>query len=447
MLLEAGDMDFTVAIVGRPNVGKSTLFNRLIGKRVSIVADKPGITRDRIYGQSEWNGKKFCLVDTGGLEPKSKDIIISQMKAQVNYAIEYSDVILFLVDGKEGLTPSDEEIALILRKSGKKVILVVNKIDNFENIHNSYEFYKLGFQDPVLISASHGRAVGDLLDRITELMNNNGLQQEDQDIIKIAVVGRPNVGKSSIVNSILGKNRVIVSDIPGTTRDAVDTYFEAKGKKMQIIDTAGLRKKSRVKEDIEYYSNVRAFSAIRRSDIVLLVLDATSSVTEQDKKIAGLSHEAGKSMIILVNKWDLVQKDSSTANKFIEKIRADLSFVHYAPILFISAKTGQRINQIIEKVENISKHYSLRIKTSILNELIEEATIITEPPVIRGKKLKIYYAVQFGIKPPTFAFYINDSKLFHFSYVRYLENQIRLAFGFEGTPIVIKPREKKEGTR
>lgn len=441
-------MDFTVAIVGRPNVGKSTLFNRIVGQRISIVADKPGVTRDRIYGQAEWNGKKFCVVDTGGLEPKSEDIILKQMKRQINYAIDYSDLILFLVDGKEGLTSADEEIALMLRKSGKKVVLVVNKIDNFENIHNTYEFYQLGFKDPVLISASHGRGVGDLLDRITEFISDDELQQrDDDDIIKIAVVGRPNVGKSSIVNAILGENRVIVSDIPGTTRDAVDTYFEVDGKKMVIIDTAGLRKKSRVKEDIEYYSNVRALSAIRRSDVVLLVLDATSSVTEQDKKIAGLAHEAGKSMIILVNKWDLVKKDSSTANRYINEIRTDLSFIHYAPIMFVSAETGQRINQIIKKVEHIAKYYSLRVKTSILNEVIEDAMMITEPPIIKGKRLKIYYAVQIGIKPPTFAFYINDSKLFHFSYARYLENQLRQAFSFEGTPVVIKTREKKEGTR
>lgn len=440
-------MDFTVAIVGRPNVGKSTLFNRIIGKRVSIVADKPGITRDRIYGEAEWNGKKFRLIDTGGLEPKSKDIILSQMKSQVNFAIENSDIILFLVDGKTGLTPSDEDVALILRKSNKKVILVVNKVDNFDNIHNIYEFYELGFGNPIPISASHGRAVGDLLDKITDFMGDKTLQAKDEDMTKIAVVGRPNVGKSSIINSILGQNRVIVSNIPGTTRDAVDTYFEAEGKKMVLIDTAGIRRKNRVKEDIEYYSNVRAFSAIRRADVVLLVLDATLSIAEQDKKIAGLAHEAGKSIIIILNKWDLVEKDSSSADRYMERIRAELSFLHYAPILFVSAKTGKRLNQIIEKVNYVAEQHSLKIKTSVLNDLIEEATAVVEPPILKGRRLKIYYAVQFGIKPPTFAFYVNDPKLFHFSYVRYLENQLRYIFGFEGTPIIIKPRSKKGGVR
>lgn len=437
-------MDFTVAIVGRPNVGKSTLFNRIIGKRISIVADEPGITRDRIYGEAEWNGKKFRLIDTGGLEPKSKDVILNQIKNQVNFAIENSDIILFVVDANTGLTPSDEDVALILRRSNKKVILVVNKIDNFENIHNSYEFYQLGFQDPVPISASHGKAVGDLLDKITDSMGDKTLQEKNEDITKIAVVGRPNVGKSSIVNSILGQNRVIVSNIPGTTRDAVDTYFEAKGKKMVLIDTAGIRRKSRVKEDIEYYSNIRAFSAIRRADVVLLVLDATLGIAEQDKKIAGLAHEAGKATIIILNKWDLVKKDSSLADRYIEMIRTELAFLHYAPILFVSAKTGKRLHQIIEKVDYVAAQHSLKVKTSILNDLVEEATAVVEPPSIKGRRLKIYYAVQFGIKPPTFAFYINDPKLFHFSYARYLENQLRDVFGFEGTPIVIKPRGKKE---
>lgn len=440
-------MNFTVAIVGRPNVGKSTLFNRIIGRRISIVADKPGITRDRIYGESEWNGKKFTIIDTGGLEPKSNDIIFAQMKNQVDFAIQNADLILFMVDGKQGLTPTDEEIATILRRCGKKVLLVVNKIDNFENIHDYYEFYKLGYDDITYISASHGRATGDLLDKITDYIPTDSVYSQEEDIIKIAVVGRPNVGKSSIVNAILGENRVIVSDIPGTTRDAVDTYFEADNKKMVFIDTAGLRRKSRVKEDIEYYSNIRAISAMERADIVLMVLDASLGIAEQDKKIAGIAHDAGKAAVFVVNKWDMIDKDRNTADKYIKTIRDEFKFMDYAPILFVSAKTGQRIPRILDMIETIIENYSFRVKTSILNELIRDSIAIVEPPSIKGRKLKIYYAVQVASKPPTFIFYVNNPELFHFSYVRFIENQLRGNFNFEGTPIIIKSRERKERKR
>ncbi|HHW02963.1 MAG TPA: ribosome biogenesis GTPase Der [Thermoanaerobacterales bacterium] len=437
-------MSFTVAIVGRPNVGKSTLFNRLIGKRISIVDDKPGVTRDRIYGQIEWNGKKFTVIDTGGLEPASTDVILSQMKRQVDFAIDTADVILFLVDGKEGLTPADEDVANILRKSRKPVLLVVNKVDNFKNVPENYEFYSLGFDDPIFISASHGLAIGDLLDRLTDYIKDVPEALEDENITKVAVVGKPNVGKSSLVNAILGEERVIVSDIPGTTRDAIDTFFEVDGKKMVFIDTAGMRRKSKVKEDVEFYSNVRALGAIERSDVVLMVLDATQDISEQDKRIAGIAHEAGKAIIIVVNKWDLVEKDEHTMNKFRENIKNEFAFIQYAPTIFISAKTGQRVHRIIELINFVMDQYTFRVKTSMLNDLVREATAIVEPPSIKGKKLKIYYAVQTGIKPPTFVFFINDIKLFHFSYARYLENKLRETFGLEGTPVVIKGKEKGE---
>ncbi|MDN5300545.1 MAG: GTPase [Thermoanaerobacteraceae bacterium] len=440
-------MSFTVAIVGRPNVGKSTLFNRIIGKRVSIVDDKPGVTRDRIYGQIEWNGKKLTVVDTGGVEPASRDIILNQMKRQVDFAIDTADVIVFLVDGKEGLTSADEDVASILRKSGKPVLLVVNKVDNFRNVPENYEFYRLGFDDIIFISASHGLAVGDLLDRLTDYIKDMPEEPEDEDIIKVAVVGKPNVGKSSLVNAILGEERVIVSDIPGTTRDAIDTFFEVDGKKMVFIDTAGMRRKSKVKEDVEFYSNVRALGAIDRSDVVLMVLDATQDISEQDKRIAGIAHEAGKAIIVVVNKWDLIEKDEHTMNQFREKIKTEFAFMQYAPTLFISAKTGQRVHRIIELINFVMDQYTFRVKTPLLNDLVREATAIVEPPSIKGKKLKIYYAVQTGIKPPTFVFFINDLKLFHFSYARFLENKLRETFGLEGTPVVIKGKEKGEKNR
>ncbi|WP_422444271.1 ribosome biogenesis GTPase Der [Thermoanaerobacterium sp. DL9XJH110] len=440
-------MSFTVAIVGRPNVGKSTLFNRIIGKRISIVDDKPGVTRDRIYGRTEWNGKKFTVVDTGGIEPSAKDVILSQMKRQADFAIETADVILFLVDAKDGLTPADEDVAGLLRRSGKPVILVVNKVDNFEMRHELYEFYELGFGEPIFISAIHGLAIGDLLDKVTGFIKDEGDFEYDEDTIKVAVVGKPNVGKSSLVNAILGEERVIVSEIPGTTRDAIDTFFEVEGKKMVLIDTAGMRRKSKVKEDIEFYSNVRAIAAIERSDVVLMVLDATQEISEQDKRIAGMAHESGKGIIIVVNKWDLIEKDDKTVNRYREKIRNEFAFMQYAPIVFISAKTGQRVRRILELINFVMDQYTFRVKTSMLNELVEEATALVEPPSFKGRKLKIYYAVQTGIKPPTFVFFINDLELFHFSYARFLENKLRETFGLEGTPVVIKAKEKKEVAR
>ncbi|NLZ54781.1 MAG: ribosome biogenesis GTPase Der [Thermoanaerobacteraceae bacterium] len=435
-------MSFIVAIVGRPNVGKSTLFNRIIGKRISIVHDKPGITRDRIYGETDWNGKHFTLIDTGGIEPSSSDIILSQMKRQADFAIDTADLILFMVDAKEGMTHADLDVAQLLRRSGKPVLLVVNKVDNY-NTFDNYEFYRLGFGDPMLISAVHGLAIGDLLDKITDYIEKRGDTSEDKDITKVAIIGRPNVGKSSLINAILGEERVIVSDIPGTTRDAIDTYFETGEDKMLFIDTAGLRKKSKINEDVEFYSSVRAIGAINRADVVLMVLDASQNITEQDKRIAGIAHEAGKAIILIVNKWDLVDKDSYTMEKFNEKIKDQFAFMQYAPIVYVSAKTGQRINRIFKLINSVMESYTFRVKTSVLNSLVREATAISEPPSIKGRKLKIFYAVQTGVKPPTFVFFVNDKNLFHFSYERYLENTLRQAFGFEGTPILIKPRQKK----
>lgn len=436
-------MSFIVAIVGRPNVGKSTLFNRIMGRRISIVHDKPGVTRDRIYGETDWNGKHFTLIDTGGIEPSSSDIILRQMKRQADFAIDTANLILFMVDAKEGMTHADLDVAQMLRKSGKPVILVVNKVDNYSETYHNYEFYQLGFGDPIYISAVHGLAIGDLLDKITDYIENQGDNPEDEDITKVAIIGRPNVGKSSLINALLGEERVIVSDIPGTTRDAIDTYFEIGGKKMLFIDTAGLRRKSKINEDVEYYSSVRAIGAINRADVVLMVLDATEKITEQDKRIAGIAHEAGKATIIAVNKWDLVEKDTYTVQEFNNRIRTELAFMQYAPIVYVSAKTGQRINRIFTLIDTVMENYTLRVKTSTLNNLINEATAISEPPTIKGKKLKIFYAVQTSVKPPTFVFFVNDTKLFHFSYERYLENTLRQVFGFEGTPIIIKPRQKK----
>lgn len=436
-------MSFIVAIVGRPNVGKSTLFNRILGRRISIVHDKPGITRDRIYGETDWNGKHFTLIDTGGIEPLSSDVILSQMKRQADFAIDTADLILFMVDAKDGMTHADLDVAQLLRRSGKPVLLVVNKVDNYNNTFHNYEFYQLGFGDPLFISAVHGLAIGDLLDKVTDYIEKSSNTLEDEDITKVAIIGRPNVGKSSLINAILGEERVIVSDVPGTTRDAIDTYFENGENKMLFIDTAGLKKKSKISEDVEFYSGVRAIGAINRADVVLMVLDASQNITEQDKRIAGIAHEAGKAIIIIVNKWDLVDKDSYTMENFNKKIKDEFAFMQYAPIVYVSAKTGQRINRIFKLINSVMENYTFRVKTSVLNSLVREATAISEPPSIKGRKLKIFYAVQTGVKPPTFVFFVNDTKLFHFSYVRYLENTLRQTFGFEGTPILIKPRQKK----
>jgi len=441
--LGAEKMSFIVAIVGRPNVGKSTLFNRILGRRISIVHDKPGITRDRIYGETDWNGKHFTLIDTGGIEPLSSDVILSQMKRQADFAIDTADLILFMVDAKDGMTHADLDVAQLLRRSGKPVLLVVNKVDNYNNTFHNYEFYQLGFGDPLFISAVHGLAIGDLLDKVTDYIEKSSDTLEDEDITKVAIIGRPNVGKSSLINAILGEERVIVSDVPGTTRDAIDTYFENGENKMLFIDTAGLKKKSKISEDVEFYSGVRAIGAINRADVVLMVLDASQNITEQDKRIAGIAHEAGKAIIIIVNKWDLVDKDSYTMENFNKKIKDEFAFMQYAPIVYVSAKTGQRINRIFKLINSVMENYTFRVKTSVLNSLVREATAISEPPSIKGRKLKIFYAVQTGVKPPTFVFFVNDTKLFHFSYVRYLENTLRQTFGFEGTPILIKPRQKK----
>lgn len=437
-----------VAIVGRPNVGKSTLFNRIVGagNMVAIVEDKPGVTRDRLYRDAEWLGRGFTLVDTGGIEFKNiSDQITKGIHLQANLAIEEAEVILFVVDAREGLTSVDEDVAKILRRSKKPVILVANKIEDFQKSNDVYEFLSLGLGDAMQISASHGKNVGDLLDEIVkQLPAENKNEDEDEDLIKIAVIGRPNVGKSSIVNAMLGEERVIVSNVPGTTRDAIDTHFEQGENRYLLIDTAGMRKKGKIDEPTERYSVIRSLRAVDRSDVVLLVLDASEGVTEQDKKIAGYAHEAGKGILIVVNKWDLIEKDDKTMLRFIEDIREELGFMQYAPTLFTSALTGQRITKILELVRFVADQNAMRISTSTLNELIQDSVRINPPPSDKGKRLKILYTTQASVKPPTFIIFVNDAELMHFSYQRYLENQLRSSFGFEGTPIRIMIRERNE---
>jgi len=433
-----------VAIVGRPNVGKSTLFNRIVGSRISIVEDKPGVTRDRIYANAEWLNHKFTLIDTGGIEPDSDDVIISQMKRQAEIAIESANVIIFMVDGKEGITSADEEIANMLRRTNKPVILVVNKVDTAKLPDNFYDFYSLALGEPIPISSVNGLNLGDLLDLVVEKFPSISDTDYDEDVIKVAVIGKPKDGKSSIVNSILGEERVIVSDIAGTTRDAIDTPFEYENNKYVFIDTAGIRRKSRIYENIEKYSVIRALSAIERSDVCLIVIDATEGVTEQDKKIAGYAHEAGKGSIIVVNKWDLINKDNNTFNTYTKEIRNELSFMTYAPILFVSAKTKQRITKILEYVNHVSNQHAMRISTGALNDILNEAILLNQPPSDKGKRLKIYYSTQVSVKPPKFVLFVNDKELAHFSYIRYIENQIRQNFLFEGTPIIIECKEKKD---
>lgn len=432
-----------VAIVGRPNVGKSTLFNQLVGERISIVDDQPGVTRDRIYADTEWLNRKITLVDTGGIDVDSQDQLVLQMRQQANVAIDTSDVVIFLVDGKEGMTPADEEVANLLRKSNKPIVLAVNKIDAPHEEDMLYEFYNLGIGDPISISASHKRGLGDLLDAVIKHLPEQKVQDEDEDVIKIAVLGKPNVGKSSIVNKLLGEERVIVSDIPGTTRDAIDTPFVVNGQKYIIIDTAGIRRKSRISEELERYSVIRALAAIRRCDVALLVIDATEEVTEQDKRIAGLIHEEGKGCIIIMNKWDLIEKDTNTMNEFRKRLANDLAFMQYAPSLFTSARTGQRLNNIIEMVNQVYAQCTFRISTGVLNECIADAVAFTEPPTDKGRRLKIYYGTQVAVKPPTFVLFVNDPDLMHYSYLRYLENQFRKSFGLEGTPIRFILRQRK----
>jgi len=434
-----------VAIVGRPNVGKSMLFNKLIGKRLAIVEDTPGVTRDRIYGECEWVGRKFMLVDTGGIEPRTDDQILTFMREQAQIAIDHADVIIFLTDIKTGLTASDQEVATMLLKSGKPIVLAVNKMDSTGTLDpDYYEFYNLGMGDPVAVSAVHGHGTGDLLDRCIEYFPPETDDEEEDDTIKVAVIGKPNVGKSSLVNRILGQERVIVSNVAGTTRDAIDSYFENETGKYVFIDTAGMRKKSRVDESIERYSVLRATMAIDRADVCLIMIDATEGVTEQDTKVAGLAHEAGKACIIVVNKWDLVEKDGKTMDHMREDIRRDLAYMTYAPVLFISAATGQRVPRLFELINYVNQQACTRITTGMLNNVLEDAQTRVQPPTDKGRRLKIYYMTQVGVKPPHFVVFCNDARLFHFSYRRYLENCIRNVFGLEGTPIVLTVRERGE---
>ncbi len=432
-----------VAVVGRPNVGKSTLFNKIVGQRISIVEDTPGVTRDRIYAEAEWNGIRFGLIDTGGIEPYSKDIILSQMREQAEMAMDTSDVILFMVDGKEGLTAADREVGEMLMKTGKKVVLTVNKVDKAEVSPDFYDFYELGLGEPIPISAANMLNLGDLLDEIVASFPA-GAGLEEDDSIKIAMIGKPNVGKSSLINKLLGENRVIVSPIAGTTRDSIDTPFEHEGEKYTLIDTAGIRRKSKVSENIERFSVLRAVAAIERCDVCMLMIDATEGVTEQDKKIAGIAHEAGKGIVILVNKWDLAEKETNTMRDFRGEMYRELGFMSYAPSLFISALTGQRVSQVIGMARYVAENRAMRVPTGQLNNLIVDATMMKQPPADKGRRLKIYYVTQVGVKPPLFSFKVNSRPLMHFSYARYLENQIRDAFGFEGTSIKFVFREKDE---
>lgn len=433
-----------LAIVGRPNVGKSTLFNYIGSQKISIVEDMPGVTRDRIYMDAEWLGRKFTMIDTGGIEMETKDKILTAMRFQAKLAIEEADAILFLVDGKTGLTSSDEEVATILRNTRKPVILAVNKVDNMKNENDIYEFYNLGVGDPIAISAANALNMGDLLDRIIEALPQETGDEADTDQIKVAVIGRPNVGKSSLVNAMLGQDRVIVSDVPGTTRDAIDTHFSKEGTDYILIDTAGMRRKGKIDLPVERYSVIRSLRAVDRSDVVLMVIDASEGVTEQDKKIAGYAHEAGKACVIIVNKWDLVEKDGKTSLRFTEDIRNELGFMQYAPVLFLSALTKQRVHRVTELVKYVSEQHNMRISTSVLNQVIEDAVAINPPPSQFGKRLKIYYTTQPNIKPPTFIFFVNDPEIMHFSYLRFLENRLRESFGFEGTPLKLVVRGRKE---
>lgn len=433
-----------VAIVGRPNVGKSTFFNYVVGQRISIVEDEPGVTRDRIYGEANWCGKNFTLIDTGGIEPKSNNIIITSMLEQVNIAISMADVIIFMTDIKNGMLESDKDIALILKKSRKTVVLVCNKSDNFgKTADDINEFYALGLGKPLAISSVNAMGIGDVLEEVCNKLPEVE-DEKEEEITKIAVIGKPNVGKSSLINKILGENRVIVSDIAGTTRDAIDTYYENEYGKYTFIDTAGIRRHSKIKENIEKYSIMRTLLAIERADVCLMMIDALEGVTEQDAKIAGEAHEAGKGIIIVVNKWDEIEKDNNTFNKFKKDIYNKLAYLTYAPIIFISAKTGQRVDKLFEMINKVQKMNSLRVPTGTLNQVIDEAIAITQPPTDKGRRLKILYVTQASTKPPTFIVFVNNKELFHFSYERYLINHIRKEFGLEGTPIRMFARQKKD---
>ena len=430
-----------IAIVGRPNVGKSMLFNKIIGRRLSIVEDTPGVTRDRIYGESDWRGRKFTLIDTGGIEPRTDNQILAFMRSQAQIAIDNATVIVFLCDIKTGMTASDQEVASMLQRCGKPVVLAVNKVDQGQS-PDIYEFYNLGLGDPIAVSAIHGHGTGDLLDACVQYFPPEDEEEEEDDAIKVAVIGKPNAGKSSLVNKILGEERVIVSNVAGTTRDAIDSRFTNSKGSFVFIDTAGMRKKSKVEEDIEKYSVLRATMAIDRADVCLIMIDATEGVTEQDTKVAGMAHEAGKASIIVVNKWDLVDKDDKTMARMTEDIRRDLAYMIYAPILFISAKTGQRVDKLFDMIDYVSNQATFRVTTGMLNTVLADAQTRVQPPTDKGRRLKIYYMTQVGVKPPHFVVFCNDRRLFHFSYQRYLENCIRSTFGLEGTPIILSIREK-----
>ena len=434
-----------VAIIGRPNVGKSTFFNYIVGKRISIVEDTPGVTRDRVYAEANWRGRSFTLIDTGGIEPESDDIILSQMRMQADIAIDIADVIVFLTDIKQGVTAADHDIALMLKKSKKPIVLVCNKSDTFGKTPDElYEFYNLGIGEPYAVSSVNAKGIGDVLDAIYEKLPEKTDEEDEENVIKVAVIGKPNVGKSSLINKILGENRVIVSDIAGTTRDAVDSEFENEFGKYVFIDTAGIRRKSKINDNLEKYSIVRSLLAIERADVCILMLDAKEGVTAQDTKIAGEAHEAGKGVIIVVNKWDEVEKDNNTMEKYKKDVYEKLSYLSYAPILFISAKTGQRVNKLYEMINMVASQNALRVSTSVLNNVLNEAVTIVQPPTDKGRRLKIFYMTQAQTKPPTFIVFVNDKKLFHFSYERYLVNQIRKEFGLTGTPVRMIAREKSD---
>ena len=434
-----------VAIVGRPNVGKSTLFNALAGEMISIVKDTPGVTRDRIYADVAWLNHNFTIIDTGGIEPDSKDIILSQMREQAQIAIDTADVIVFITDVRQGVVDADSKVADMLRRSGKRVVLVVNKVDSFEKfMPDVYEFYNLGIGDPVPVSAASRLGIGDMLDVVCSFFPEHSKEEEEDERPRVAIVGKPNVGKSSIINKLLGENRVIVSDIAGTTRDAIDTAIKYHGKEYIFIDTAGLRRKNKIKEELERYSIIRTVTAVERADVVLMVIDATEGVTEQDAKIAGIAHERGKGIIIVVNKWDAIEKNDKTMNEFEKKVREVLSYMPYAQIMYVSAKTGQRLGKLYDMIDMVIENQTLRVATGVLNEIMTEAVAMQQPPSDKGKRLKLYYITQVSVKPPTFVIFVNDKELMHFSYTRYLENKIREAFGFKGTSLRFLIRERKE---
>ncbi len=434
-----------VAIVGRPNVGKSTLFNALAGSNISIVKDTPGVTRDRIYADVTWLDGSFILIDTGGIEPDTGDMMLKFMREQAEIAIDTSDVIIFLVDVKQGLVDADKKVADMLRRSGKPIVLAVNKVDNFDKQMNDiYEFYELGLDDPIPISSASRKGFGDLLEEVAKHFDLEAFKEEEDERPKVAIIGKPNVGKSSLINKLIGENRVIVSDIAGTTRDAIDTSVVHDGKEYVFIDTAGLRRKNKIKEELERYSIIRTVSAVERADVCVLLIDATEGVTEQDAKIAGIAHERGKGMIVAVNKWDAIEKDDKSVRNFSRDIEDVLSFMSYAEIMFISAKTGQRVEKLYDMIDMVIDSHSMRIKTGVLNEILSEAVALKQPPSDKGRRLKIYYMTQASTKPPTFVMFVNDKKLTHFSYTRYIENQVRETFGFMGTPIRFIIRERKE---